>query len=303
MAHLRAILFPMPDLPWYAYALLSAACAPLIVLLEKRGLTKEQPVRFTTGLTVLAAVVSALFLPLVAWESMSPGIFGVIVFVALFSALGCALSSIAMRHLEAGEVSAILALTPAVTTMAALFLLNEVPSTSALMGVGVIVFGLIVLEFPRLAGLFDRLHPHHALGFVALAFVAVGVYTTSALFDRIALSSGEVSPFDFIVVTQVLMGLMFMTVSLLRPRERFSFLGALKRQPATIGGLVAIEFLSRVLYSHAVSLAYVGLVASLKRVSVIATIILAGRFFHEEGVARKVFAASLIIAGVTAIIL
>lgn len=293
----------MFDLPWYAYALLSAACAPFIVLLEKRGVTREQPVRFTTGVTFVGALVSVPFLPFVAWELMTPGLYLLIALVALLSGLGCAITSIAMRNLEAGEVSAILALTPAVTTLAALVALGEVPSTLALLGVGIIVIGLIILELPRLKGLFSRMHPTHALGYVGLALCAVVVYTGSALADRVTLASGQVSPFDFIVVTQVVLGAMFFVVSLARSKERFAFVGAIKRQPVTIGALVLIEFVARVLYSRAVSVAYVGLVASLKRVNVIITIILAGRFFHEQGIARKLIAATFIIAGVVAIIL
>lgn len=290
------------ELPWYAYALLSAVCTPFIVLLEKRGVTREQPVRFSTGVMALGALVSAPFLPFVAWERMTPELYLLIALVALLSGLGCLISSVAMRNLEAGEVSAILALTPAVTTLAALAALGEVPSVNALLGVAVIVIGLVILELPRLLGLFGRMHPTHALGYVGVALCAVAVYTASALADRVTLASGLVSPFDFIVVTQVAMGVIFIAAALMRSKERFSFMGAMSRQPATMSALVLIEFVSRVLYSRAVALAYVGLVASLKRVNVIITILLAGRLFHEKGVARKVFAASLILAGVVAII-
>jgi drug/metabolite transporter (DMT)-like permease len=293
----------IPELPWYVFALLSAACTPAITLLEKRGVSREAPIRFTTGVTILSALVSAAFLPFVAWESITAHLAGIIVLVAVFSALGLAFTAVATRNLETGEISSILALTPALTTLLAITFLNELPSPLALAGVAVIVLGIVILEWPRLLGLFNRLPASHALVYVGLGLLAVLTYALSALGDRIALASGAVSAFDFIVIVQVLMGIMFLAVALLRPRERFSFVSAIKRQPVTTLSIVGIQFLSRVLYSRAVALAYVGLVASLKRVNVVATILLAGRIFHERGLVRKLVSITCILAGVTAIIL
>jgi len=293
----------IPEIPWYVFAFLSAACTPAISLLEKRGVNREAPIRFTTGVTILSALLSALFLPFVAWESITAPLFGVIGLVALFSALGCAFTAVATRKLEIGEISAILALTPALTTLLALVFLNEVPSPLALGGVAVIVAGIVILEWPRLLSLFGRLQVPHALVYVGIGLLAVLTYSISALGDRIALASGALSAFDFIVIIQVMMGVMFLIVSLLRPRERFSFVAAIKRQPITTLSIVGIQFLSRVLYSRAVALAYVGLVASLKRVNVVATIVLAGRLFHERGIVRKLVSVTFILAGVAAIIL
>lgn len=290
------------DLPWYVFALLGALLVGLAGTLEKKVLVREAPMHFSLASSALIGVLSLPFLPFVAWEQLSTGILLALYALSVISFTSFCLVAFALKRLEAGEQGLLLALSPAVTALAAFAILGETISVHASLGIGLIVAGLILLELPHLRTFFSGLENKSKLLALVATGVAVGLYAVGSLSDRALLAGYGVRPLDLIVVTQV-----FILVNgavlwaFLRRHQSLSL--SFEGQTLGVTGFAVLLFGARLCYAFSVASVFVALAVALKRMSVIVTIFSANAYLHERALGHKLIVAGLMLAGGLLIVL
>lgn len=293
----------MLDLPWYIFAFGGAFAVAVSAVIEKKTLEKEDPLHFSSATMVLGGLLSLPFLFFVEWTSLSWTELLFIYVIATLTSLSFFLVARSMKALEAGEVSTLLALTPATVALGAFFLLGEALTGLQALGLVLVVTGLIILELRYLIALLRRTKDGAHLLYVIPALLAVGVYTASSLLDRVALTQFSVTSLSFIAITQAMCMMNMLFLGLILRQHGHASLSALRTSPGKVLIIASLLFVSRVLHAQAISLAFVALASALKRVGTIFTIFLSGAFLHEKGLLRKLLAASLIVAGAISLVL
>lgn len=287
--------------PWYVYALSAAFVVAVASVLEKKILDREAPVHFSFAVTVVGGILSVPFLFYLPWETLTLYELSLIGVVSAASASAFWLVAKATKVLDAGEISALLATTPAAIALFAFLFLGEALTPIQTLGMVLVIAGLLVLEFPHLMQMFRR-KKLGELFFIALIGVAVLVYAGTALIDRVALTTFGIHPFHFIVLTQSMSMVVFGFVELVVSRGSLAAFGPFLRSPIKVLSVAVLLFLARVFYAQAIALVYAALAAALKRTGAIFTILLSGAFLKEKGLARKLAAAVAIVLGAIAVI-
>jgi drug/metabolite transporter (DMT)-like permease len=289
----------MPELPWYVFALLGAFIVSLAVIFEKRALRHDEPLHFSASATILVGLLSVPFLFFVDWAALTPEILGFLYAISILSTIAFCLVTFSLKRLEAGEQSLILALTPAVTAVFALFLIGEALSVNGYLGILLVVLGLITLELPSL----KTAAFHKKMGAVALTVLVVFMYAGSAVLDRVVLGGYGMNPIDMLVLTQVGQMINITIYGLFRGKHDRIFTSSFMRQPGKVTAFSVLMFLSRITYVEAVSVAAVALVAALKRTGALFTVVMARAYLNERGMGHKLVAGIIILLGVVAILL
>ena len=288
-------------IPWYGYALLGALFVAVSSILEKKVLAHHEPMHLSGSVAVVGGVLSLPLLLLVDWATITPPLLGLIYCISLLSAVAFCITAYAMRKLDAGELSPILALVPAATAVFASLALGEYLTLQDAAGLFVVVGGLMMLELPALVALRRKALKKKA-GALMLAFLAVFVYAVSSVLDRVVLGIGNVRALDFIVLTQTGTLITFIVYDLVRHKKDRFLMSSLTREPGKVAAIAALLFLSRIFHAQAISMAYVALASALKRSGAIFTVLLAGTILKEKGTMHKLAALLVILGGVLLII-
>lgn len=286
----------MELLPWYVYALSGAFVVAVAAVLEKKILEKEEPVHFSFAVTLVGGVLSLPFLAFVPWHELSLTELSLIAVITAASACSFWLVAKATKVLDAGEISVLLATTPAAIALFAYVFLGEALSQEQVIALLCILAGLFILELPHVIQIFRRRRLFE-LFFMGMTGVAILIYAGTALIDRIALTTFGIHPLHFIVLTQTMSMLIFGIIELCLGRGRGIALSPFVRSPIKVVAVATLLFLSRVLYAQAIALVYVALAAALKRTGAVFTIILSGAFLKEQGIGRKLVSVLLVILG------
>lgn len=290
-------------LPWYVYALGGAAVVAISSILEKDVLKHEEPAHFSSAVAFVGAIISIPFLIVAPWSTLTFLELSAI-YVISFLSIGAWFSvAYAVKRLDVGEVSALLAVVPAATAVLAYILLGEALLPLQVMGLLAVVGGLLVLEAPHLRGVLMKVRNRsHTLG-VIFILLAISLYAIGSIVDRVVLSRFLVDPITFVALAQAMSFANALVLESVLTKRAPTFLTLFKSAPlrtTTIGVLVS---LSRVMHAQAIALAFVALAGALKRTGALFTIVLATIFLKEKGSIRKLCAAGLILAGVCALIL
>ncbi len=292
----------MFDLPWYVFALAGAFFVALGSILEKKTLLHDDALHYSGAVATLLGLLSLPFLLFVDWTSITPITFGFIFIISLLSMAAFYLTSYAMKGLQVGELSIILALTPVVTALFAFLFLAESLSERAFAGVIVIIFGLVILELPSLW------KGRHGNGFsrkvkyILATALGIAIYATSAMFDRVVLGYHGIAPFDFLVIVQTCTLINYGVFSMLRGKKDHLLTASLVKQPLKMLSIAFCIMASRFMHATAISMTYIALASVLKRTSTLFTIALAKSYLHEGDVGHKVLAASIVILGIILVI-
>lgn len=292
----------MFDLPWYVFALAGAFFVALGSVLEKKTLLHDDALHYSGAVATLLGLLSLPLLFFVDWSNITTTVIGYIFIISLLSMGAFYLTSYAMKGLQVGELSILLALTPVVTALFAFLFLAESLSERAFAGVIVIIFGLVILELP---GLWQG---RHATGFnrkvkyILATALGIGIYATSAMFDRVVLGYHGVAPFDFLAIVQTFTLINYGAFSIMRGKKDHLLTASLLKQPRKMLSIAFCIMFSRFMHATAISMTYIALASVLKRTSTLFTIALAKSYLHERKVGHKLFAASVVILGIILVI-
>ncbi len=298
---------------WYLYALFAAFGITIVGLLQKKTLQQQHSLEYVTFLNIAKLLVLLLLFSQVLHLRLTSTQF---VFVGISGFIGASsllFTARAMRAMELSSVLPILALDPAIVAVLAYFLLGEGLSWYKVCGLLLTLIGTFILEFHRaehshLSELFRT--PKHLLApFKEIGkgpggrslLIAVLALAFGGILDRFLLVRIEVPTYLFY---NYLFGTILYLVLLAGARQKIGMPTFGKR---SFIGLVlltaAINVLANASQAKATSIAAVGLVIAVKRISVLFDVILGGKLFHERHLLQKTIASIIILTGIYLIVL
>lgn len=283
---------------WIAYSLLSAVFSAFCAILEKKALFRLDPLDFSCALYVcLAVVFSAAF---AAWGGGIGYVDGHTLLFIYLKSLTNAVSFLFIMHgIKRLELSAglpLLLLAPAFVAVFAYLFFGDSMTARQAAGIGLIVLGGYWLG---LGGKASGSGPYAYLYF----FAALLVLTASSLLNRYILVSRSVQPLDFAFVEHLFAAPNLLLIALLLRRSPVAALKAARAFPLLLVGVAAATALYRFFEVAAMAQANPALVTALKRLSVVLSVIIGGKLFHEQDIGRRVAASLIMFMGAGLIVI
>lgn len=281
---------------WFFIATWSALFSASAALLQKKTLFRMNALEFSLTLSLAVALFSA-FVPFTAdITAFSTQTFLVMMGKSVLS--GCAFLLV-MQSLHQNEISTalpLLGLTPAVTALISLSVLQEAMTTFEWIGVGLMIAGTSLLErrpektYRQLWMDFALAKNYHSI------FGAIALFSLSAVADKYLVGPSKVDPLVVLFYQHIVYALFFLSLFVMR-RHSFSTLREKGRDAMPyIVVIGALTIAYRLTQLEAMKLAPAALVLAVKRTSILYASFFGGKLFSEERLKWKLAGAALIVA-------
>lgn len=283
---------------WLLYALLNPVVDASRNVFSKRASKNVDPLLITWFNNLIPAICFSPVLFLA--EMRFSGTFFLAVTVSGLSNIAAAI--LYHRAISKGDISEVvpmLSFTPLFLLITSPFLLNEYPDLSGYIGIFLIIIGSYLLNVGGLKE--NPWRPFKALvtnkGTRYMLIVAV-VWSISANFDKIGIRASGVWQYVFFVNLFVITG----TSLFLFGKRKFSLpdIKSEKKNLLLVGLLTTLGFF---LHMTALSLALVAYVIALKRTAGMISVGLGHFFLNEQNIKKRFLGASIMFAGVVAIVI
>lgn len=288
-------------MPWYLLALIAAIMLGAYSIIEKRALSKTDPLSF---LLISNVFITLFSLPIILNRDIfiftNPEL-ALIIVRSFFAALFFLLIAKALEKMEISEFAPFLSFSPAIVLILSFFFLGETVSLISLLGIFLIIAGAYVIELKD--GIFSPLKAIKESDGIHYIFLGLFFGAICAIIDRSILSRGP-DVLAFFFLNNVFVLLFFSTFSFLR-RENIKKLNH-NFKPAILWAILGALFYmgGDILYFKALTIptALVALVIALKRLSILISTLVGGELFHENNLLKKTIATLIMIGGVFLII-
>ena len=256
----------------------------------------EYVVSFATiffTLPFLAVLVVALPVPSLGSSFFQALITGAVLFTA-----GFILWTKALKHSDISATIPLIAFTPVFTLFTSPFIQGEFPSTIGLGGVLLVVAGSYVLNLKRAAEgwlvPFKALLHEHGPRTMLLAVLIISV---AGNIDKVGVNNS--SPLFWLFSINVLISAL-MLVLMLYKSKNVNHLRTHWKELSLLGFIMAVN---QVFHIIAVSLTLVAYVFSIKRLSILISVLAGHYFFKEKDVKQKLSGSIIMVLGVVLIVL
>lgn len=204
-----------------------------------------------------------------------------------------------MRAIKLSDLSLvipILAFAPLFILIISPFWIHELPGIYGIVGVLLIVIGAYTLNIKeRKQGLFSPLKALINNKGARLMFLASFLMAITTIIDRVAIENS--SPIFYLITIHFLYVLMLLPVLLYRLRGKirstFSFKNNKLMLPVGMFNGLFLLF-----HNLAIPLTYVSYVASIKRISIIISVLFGYLFFKEKNIKERLLGAIIMVLGI-----
>lgn len=203
---------------------------------------------------------------------------------------------ILMKALKIGELSLtipFLAFTPIFLILTSGLMLGEFPNSIGILGIIAIVCGTYLLETKKNGGIWGPWKAFKENKAGQLVMLVAFIYAISSNLDKIAVQNSN--PITKLIIGQLLMILMFIPIIYFKSDQKLSEIKHYQKYFWPIGLLVALTLMAQM---TAITLNMVSYIISLKRTSVLFSVILGAIAFKERNIKPKLIGSSLMVAGV-----
>lgn len=288
---------------WFFLAITAVFFIAIETIVEKKTLNNARSLEFAAMFAFGNVLVLAPFLFLVNLSQINTEILGLIFMASIPSAGASFLVFKTIKHNQLSEAAPILALMPLVVTVFAYILLGEKLSAFQLIGILLIVGGMIFLElknFKLRNGIFIKGRNKYIL-YILLYLLVGGV---SAMFDRVILFRYKINPLAYLILIQIFIALNYGAFFLCRKNLIKDFKISVKKSWKIIFFISILTVAHRYMYASAIQIAAsMGLVVAVYKLSSLLHVFSGGKFFSEDGIARKVIASIIILSGTMLLII
>ncbi len=284
---------------WFTFAIISAFCASLSTIIEKKVLEKEHSSTFSAILSFLAAIITlpALYIyrdfdiPLMVWP--------ILIVSSLLVTIAFLEVTSGIRHLDISNSAPLFLLSPLMTALLAFVFLGETLSVLQLSGMVLLGVGTYILQTKNLLDARGFLSHLTHDKYVKIILLGLFLYGITSILDRVVLHTYNMPVFLSLAISQILIAINFGFLMLYKKINLVLIIKNSFSKNIKIILLVAMLTVSyRVAQNYAVSLAAVGLVTAVKRSSSLFTTIIGGEIFHEKELIKKSIACLIMILGV-----
>ena len=287
---------------WIVLALFSAFLTAVVSIIDKKILLREHAMEFSAIFSLTNAILVLFFIPFVDFHiKLADLLF--IYFISWFGTLGFLFSIKAIRHMQLSSLLPFVNFSPVIAAFLGVLFLNEVLNLKQWTGIILLLAGGYVLETRNVANyreFFRNIIRSKSLHYL---FLALLFYSFTAIADRYIITKITDNntylffvlifiAFNFFLMSSLFYGgIKDMKRGLVKHWKLFVFAGFL-------------TFIYRVSYIYSLSLADdLASVLSLKRLSVLFGVVLAGSFLHEKGLGKKIIATLIMLVGVALLVI
>lgn len=251
-------------------------------------------VRWAFALPFLLCFLPFIEIPELDWQFQ----------VAVFSAIPLEIAAIIL-YMQAIKISPLsltipfLALTPVFLIITSFILLGELPDSSGIAGILFIAVGAYLLNIEKFReGIWGPLkHIMREKGSVLMILVAF-IYSITSNLGKVAILHS--SPLFFAICYTFLLALFLTPFVLFRKRKERA---SLKARPALLVMIGLTYALMLICHFHAISLIEVAYMISIKRTSMVFSVIYGWLIFKEENISQRFLGSAVMAAGVALILL
>ena len=288
---------------WIVLALLSAIMVSFAALLEKKVLIKEHAMEFATVLSIVSACLSLPFFLTIDYSLLTVQSLLIVFFVSVLAAIAYILIAKSMRHISLADSAALLVMAPALTAILAAIFLGERLSAMQTSGLILLLIGAYVLELKAGAGFWEPFRIFKTSYYYHLLLIGIVIYAIASLYDRVLLTRYNMQPEAIIAFAHLFIAVISFTIFTRFYNGMTGIKNGLKNYGWVILLCAMLTVAHRYTQLEAAQLAFIGLVAAIKRSSTLFTVLIGGEIFHESNIVRKALAAAIMVGGVLLITL
>jgi drug/metabolite transporter (DMT)-like permease len=280
---------------WFALATCSALLSAAAALIQKKVLFRLNALEFSFLVSVVILLCS-LFIPFTKDVASLPLSQLMIIFGK--SILGGAAFLFVMMSLEHNQISIalpILGMTPAVTAIAALFILGESLRGWEWLGIGMMMAGTYVLEKRPAQSFFQTVNETLRVTSHYYMYGALGLFAVSSVFDKLLVSGYNTDPLIVLFYQHIVYCFMFGILLIIRKTSSGVIVQKGKTQLPFIIAVALLTIAYRFTQLEATKVAPVALVLAVKRTSILYASFFGGKIFSEERLAQKLLGGALIV--------
>jgi len=284
---------------WFVYAIVVALFMALRDVLQKKGLRHIDQYVLAWAFRFLSVV---FMLPVLFFEGIpeiGPDFWVVLGFASVLLALTTIMYLRAIKDSDLSVSIPMLTFSPLFLLLTSPIIVGEFPDLSGLLGVLFIVFGSYILhikEYRRgfLSPFKALLHDKGPRLMLIIAFI----WSFGAVLDKVGLMNS--APVFWAVCVNLVSSILLLPAMLIKSGNKLKQIVTESKILIPIGLITAIGL---VFQMFAIKIALVAYVISVKRTSVIFSVLFGFLFFREKGIAERLTGAIIMVIGVILIVL
>lgn len=212
--------------------------------------------------------------------------------------IGQSLYMKAIKISEISHVVPLIAFSPVFTVIFSAFMLGEIPSLAGFLGVMIIVLGSYISNIdPQKVGIltpFRDLKDHYG---ARLMLIVAALWTINPVIEKIGIN--QTNSFFWASASLLFLSCMYTVLAI----QRGSFQKLSKKYYGFIVLLGLLQGVSYVAQLFAYTLTFVGYVISIKRMSMLFSIVFGYLFFKEKNFKQRLVGGVIMLAGVLLVVL
>ncbi len=287
--------------PWYVFALLSAAGIVVRDLASKKALFREHSLEMLVARALFIVpmlLILGFFIPLGLPRGAVPFLY----IVSVLSTAGMLLRTRGLRHLEVGVSAPLQNVSPLFLLFIAAVTLGEVPDALQITGIVLIVVGAYFIEGTKeYSGPFGPFHHLWRDRYAWLPIAAGLVLSASQAMDKYLIGGG-IAPLAYLFWVWLFINVNLLLLHLVRFRWQ-GLSQNLVQDWRWVGIGAAGLFFQLLTYYFALQHGDVTLVVAITQMSALGLVLLGGQVYHEQSVMRRFGAAAIMVVGACLILL
>lgn len=287
----------------YLFSLFSAIAISVGAVAAKQALRKEHSLDFSIFANIFGLLFLAPFIMFVDL-SIAPSKIALIYVASLFVVFGFWFSIRALRHIDMSVEAPLLNLSVVFTALFGYLLLGEILGGFDLLGILLIFLGAYLIEINH--GGLDPLYPFREFKrskYIHYLLLSTIIYSLGTITDRVILRETDV--LTYLIFLYLFSTINHIALFFLFHRKEVSFSVIYTEARESLGWLIlfsASRLISNFFMATALTMLYAAIVTAIKRFSVLLSVVLGGKMFHEQQWKWRMGSAAIMLAGVLVII-
>lgn len=288
---------------WILLAFTAAILEGLASVYEKKTLFKEHAMQFSAVLAIFTALITLPVLLKPDFSHIGPLPAALIVAGSILASLGFLFATKGVRHTEISVSSPLFMLSPGITALLAFLLLGESLKPLQIFGILLLVAGGYVLEMKRGQSIRSNLKEITGAKYIHYIFIALLIFGTTAIFDRLVLGYYRLDPKTYLALIQICIAINFIIMMQIFHGGLKDIWSGIRSYGLSVLVIALMAVAYRFAQSTATSMAYVGLVISIKRTSSFFSTLIGGEMFKEENLGQKAAACLVMLLGLIMLVI
>ncbi len=287
---------------WYFFALAAALLGGLATVAQKKVLQQEHAMSYAASLSLVNLLICLPLLFFIDWRVVELRIVLYIWLISLLAAVAFLLIAKGVRHMELSSSSPLFIIGPAITALLAYLILGEALSRWQTLGLGLLIFGLYVLESQPTSSWWEPFRIIKSNKYIHYILGALVLYGITGIVDRVVLGHYGLDTITYIFLIHLFLGINLLVMLFIWHDGWVDLKNGFKKMGWWLLLISVLTLSYRWFQAEAVALAYVGLVIAIKRTESLFATIVGGELWHEKNLPRKIIAAVVMVLGAVLVV-